>query len=169
MERNEAEKKYGFSIYQGPAVPGKDLRIVEIKGVDVECCGGTHLDNTKEVKKIKILKSTKVSDSVVRLEFAAGKAASQELEKESRLLKEIASFLKVDKKAVPSRAEEVFSLWKKIIKKKKDVPIKFCSNRKEDLSDKEVLEKTSLILKTQPEFVLNTLRRFMRELKEKES
>ena len=78
MPRNIAEKKFGFAIYQGPAVPGKLLRIVNIKNTDVECCGGTHLDNTSEAMKIKILKATKISDSIIRLEFVAGKRALEE-------------------------------------------------------------------------------------------
>jgi alanine--tRNA ligase len=35
MTRNEAEAKYGFTIYQGGVVPGKNLRIVDIPGIDV--------------------------------------------------------------------------------------------------------------------------------------
>ncbi|MBI4145990.1 alanine--tRNA ligase [Candidatus Woesearchaeota archaeon] len=36
LPRADAEKKYGMAIYQGGAVPGKELRIVNIPGVDVE-------------------------------------------------------------------------------------------------------------------------------------
>ena len=61
--RTEAEKRFGMSIYQGGAVPGKKLRIVQIKGLDTQACGGTHLNSTFEAGKIKILKSTKISDS----------------------------------------------------------------------------------------------------------
>jgi len=75
MPRNIAENKYGFSIYQGGYVPGKQLRIVEIKGLDVEACGGTHLNNTKDAIKIKMIKTSKIHDGIIRLEFMAGKAA----------------------------------------------------------------------------------------------
>jgi len=80
MSRTEAEKRYGMKIYQGGAVAGKTLRIVEIPGVDVECCGGTHLNNTKEVGEIKIIKAMKISDGIVRIEFKAGKAIESEEE-----------------------------------------------------------------------------------------
>ncbi len=169
MPRNKAEKRYGFSIYQGGVPIGKDLRIVDIKNLDVECCGGTHLDNTKEVGKIKILKSSKISDSVIRIEFVAGRAALKEISKESVLLKDVASLLKVSKNQVPGRAEEIFLLWKKVVKKKKDMVIEFKSTKKEKGSDMELLEKTATVLKTQPEFVINTLRRFLKELKEKKN
>lgn len=75
MERREAEKRFGMRIYQGGAVPGKRLRIVNIPGVDVEACGGTHLNNTNEIGLVKILKASKVQDGVIRIDFTAGKAA----------------------------------------------------------------------------------------------
>ncbi|HID49512.1 MAG TPA: hypothetical protein EYP40_07875, partial [Chromatiales bacterium] len=54
MPRQEAEKKSGYRIYQGGAVPGREIRIVNIKGWDVEACGGTHCTRTGEVGIIKI-------------------------------------------------------------------------------------------------------------------
>ena len=165
MSRTEAEKTYGMSIYQGGVPIGKELRIVDIAGVDVECCGGSHLDNTFEVGLIKILRSSKISDSIVRLEFVAGKAASREIDKEKILLADAASILKVDKKMVPGRAKEVFTLWKANVKKGKKLPVAFKSEDKDTLRDKDLLEKTALILKTQPEHVPQTLRRFLKELK----
>ena len=72
---HEAEKKYGMRIYQGGAVPGKKIRIVDIEGEDVEACGGTHLNRTAEVGRIRIIKSSKIQDGIVRLTFTAGKAS----------------------------------------------------------------------------------------------
>ncbi len=87
MPRGQAEKKFGVGIYQGGVAPGKMLRIVEISGVDVEACGGTHLNNTKEADLIHIINSNKVADDVVRVEFVAGKAA-HEWEKEMKVRSE---------------------------------------------------------------------------------
>ncbi|MFH1511589.1 MAG: alanine--tRNA ligase, partial [Candidatus Woesearchaeota archaeon] len=46
FSRNDAEQKYGMTIYQGGAVPGKNIRIIDIEGTDVEACAGTHLNDT---------------------------------------------------------------------------------------------------------------------------
>ena len=72
MERNVAEKRYGFRLYQGGAVPGKDIRVIRIGDFDVEACGGIHCKNTLEVGAIKILRTKRIQDGVVRLEFVSG-------------------------------------------------------------------------------------------------
>jgi len=94
MNRTEAEKKFGMRIYQGGAVPGKTLRIVEIADVEVEACGGTHLKNTFEAEEIKIIGAFKIADDVVRVEYKAGGAAKAEEEKMGSLAEEIKKLVK---------------------------------------------------------------------------
>jgi len=94
IPRNEAEKRFGMRIYQGGAVPGKLLRIVNIPGFDVEACGGTHLNNTKEVGKIKILKTTKIQDGIDRIEFTAGEEAERVTDAETVKFQEMIKYLK---------------------------------------------------------------------------
>ncbi|OYT31980.1 alanine--tRNA ligase [Candidatus Woesearchaeota archaeon ex4484_78] len=169
MNREEAERKYGMTIYQGGAVPGKKLRIVEIENIDVEACGGTHLKNTLETGKIKIIKTTKIQDGVVRLVFTAGKATEAAEEKQNKLLEEIAKVLKVEIKEIPARAQELFEKWKQAVKKKKKMSkkeLELTAKKKLESSNEEILEKTAEILKTQPEYILNTIKRFMKELEE---
>lgn len=163
MDRTEAEQKYGFTIYQGGVPPGKKLRIVNIIGYDIEACGGTHLDNTTEAGQIKILKSSKIQDGIVRIEFVAGNAALLELGRESKMLNEASSLLKCDKTQVPGRCSELFSQWK-LKKKGRFEKFELKSSEKENLTDKELLERASMILKTQPEHVVNTVKRFLKDL-----
>ena len=159
--RNEAEKKFGMSIYQGGAVPGKLLRIVEINGVDVEACGGTHLDNTKEVGKIKILKSTKIQDGVVRIIFTAGKAALEETHGEDEIVEKLKALLKCEKEEIPGRCLELFELWKNVVKKGKQVDKRLVSKSK---FTGDVIVEASKVLKTQSEHLVKTVERFMKEL-----
>jgi len=72
LDRNTAEKTYGFRLYQGGVPPGNSLRVLDIPGIDVEACGGTHLNNIGEIEKIRILKSERIQDGVNRIVFAAG-------------------------------------------------------------------------------------------------
>lgn len=94
IPRNEAEKRFGMRIYQGGAVPGKLLRIINIKGIDVEACGGTHVNNTKEIGKIKIVKTTKIQDGIDRIEFTTGEEAGKISEMEADIFEEVISGLK---------------------------------------------------------------------------
>jgi len=76
-DRGTAEQKFGFKIYQGGVVPVKSVRIVSIEDWDVEACGGTHVKKTKDVDLIKITRTKRIQDGVVRLEFVAGDTAKE--------------------------------------------------------------------------------------------
>ena len=82
FDRGEAEQKYGFRIYQGGIVPVKSVRIVSIQDKDVEACGGTHVKTTGEIKLIKITKTKRIQDGVIRLEFVSGNGAVEFIEKQ---------------------------------------------------------------------------------------
>lgn len=81
-ERGQAEQTFGFRIYQGGVVPVKSVRIVRIEDFDVEACGGTHVKRTGDLGLIKITKSERIQDGVVRLEFVSGQAAVQYVQKQ---------------------------------------------------------------------------------------
>ena len=72
FDRGTAEQTYGFRIYQGGVVPVKSVRIVSIEDKDVEACGGTHVKKTGDIELIKITKTKRIQDGVVRLEFVSG-------------------------------------------------------------------------------------------------
>ena len=76
-DRGTAEQKYGFRIYQGGVVPVKSVRIVSIEDKDVEACGGTHVKTTGDIELIKITKTKRIQDGVVRIEFVSGPTAFQ--------------------------------------------------------------------------------------------
>lgn len=121
MSRVEAEKKYGMGIYHGGAVPGKDLRIVKINGIDIEACGGTHLDRTSEIDEIIILGSERIQDGIVRVTIVAGEKAKKYKKKMSRLVDEIQEILEVDKEKVVEETKKVLKKWKKLRKKLKKI------------------------------------------------
>jgi alanyl-tRNA synthetase len=116
MSRADAEHEYGMDIYQGGAVPGTKIRIVKIPGVDVEACGGTHLNNTSEAGHINIIKSQKIQDGVVRLTFTAGKASKKIAEKNKEIIEDLKSFLNVESNQIVERVKELFEKWKNINK-----------------------------------------------------
>ncbi len=99
--RTEAERRFGFTLYQGGAVPGKELRIVEIEGFDVEACGGTHCTHTSEVGAIQLVDVERIQDGIVRLSFASGERALELREEHEATLKEAARRLGVPPEKLP--------------------------------------------------------------------
>lgn len=92
-DRGDAEQKYSFRIYQGGVVPSSNVRIVNIDNWDIEACGGTHVRRTGEIGLIKIVKSERIQDGVVRLEFVAGEAAVNYMQNQESQLSTIAQAL----------------------------------------------------------------------------
>jgi alanyl-tRNA synthetase len=94
MERNDAEKEFGFRLYQGGVPPGNLIRVLNIPGVDVEACGGMHLNNTREIEKILIIKTERIQDGVNRITFAAGKMVDKYQEEENKLFTKLSDTLR---------------------------------------------------------------------------
>ena len=84
FDRGTAEQKYGFRIYQGGVVPVKSVRIVSIHDKDIEACGGTHVKNTGEIQLIKITKTKRIQDGVVRIEYVSGPTAFEYVKKQEQ-------------------------------------------------------------------------------------
>ncbi len=113
FERGDAEQKYGFRIYQGGVVPVKLVRIVNVEGFDVEACGGTHVKKTGEIGLIKITKSERIQDGVVRLEFVSGDAALKYTQNQDKKISQIV-------KALGSSKEKLVESFEHVIKDSDD-------------------------------------------------
>ena len=112
LSRDDAEKEYGFTLYQGGVVPGSQIRVVKIPGIDVQACAGTHLDRTGEVGPIKINKTERVQDGVERIDFSAGLAAIDSIQADKEILRESAGIFSVTNEQLPKTCDRFFSEWK---------------------------------------------------------
>lgn len=124
--RAEAERRFGFTLYQGGAVPGRDLRIVEVEGFDVEACGGTHCTHTSEVGAIEILGVERIQDGVVRLSYASGERALEIREEHEEILREAARRLGVPVTGLPEGIDRLLGEIEESRKRARD-------RRQEDL------------------------------------
>ncbi|MBS3816187.1 MAG: alanine--tRNA ligase [Candidatus Thermoplasmatota archaeon] len=115
LTRDEAEKRFGFELYQG-GVPQSDvIRVVHISDVqdyDAQACGGTHVERTSEVGAIKILNTQRIQDGVERLTYSAGLATVEKVQHQEDLLLDTASKFSVDTEKLPDTAERFFNEWK---------------------------------------------------------
>ncbi len=119
LPRTEAEKKYGMNIYQGGAVPGKELRIISV-GKDHQACGGTHVDRTSEIGFLKILSSSRISDGVVRMEISVENNAVSEMQSDEKEIKKVLDMWNISKTELYSTSERFFREWKNFQKEIKE-------------------------------------------------
>ena len=184
--RGEAERRYGFGIYQGGGSPGSMVRIVKVGAHDIEACGGTHVSNTKDIGVLRILGTTKIQDGVIRFNYVVGSKAARAEEEKGAAAEEVLVLLgaKTPSEA-PGLAEALFKDWKVLRKlyglrnafvhtgktemllqlREQYVAFKPASIKQSSkkLTPEDVLKELSQSLKTQEEFVLNALKRFKEE------
>jgi len=112
LDRNEAEKKYGFVLYQGGAIPMKTLRVVKVFENDIEACGGIHMLSTGGIGLIKIIESQKIQDGVVRLKFVVNDYALKQVHNDELVLEELKKLYSVDNNSLVRTSEKFFNEWK---------------------------------------------------------
>ena len=112
LNRKDADKKFGFDLYQGGAPKGSDIRILRISDHDIQACGGTHHDEPNRIGSIRIIRSTAVQDGVERLHIVAGQAAIDYSRDQEQCLRETADTFGVATQDLPKTAERFFSEWK---------------------------------------------------------
>ena len=107
MLRNEAEANYGFRLYQGGAVPGRDIRVVKTGDWDVEACGGTHLKRTGEVGFVKIVYTERIQDGVERIGYSVGLRALEAVQNQEQILRRVSESLNAPIEKLDSTAEKL--------------------------------------------------------------
>jgi alanyl-tRNA synthetase len=133
MPRNEAENQYGFRLYQGGAVPGKEIRVVSTGDWDVEACAGTHLKNTGEIGFIKIVHTERVQDGVERLTYSVGLPALEAVQRNERILWKVSE-------SVNAPLEKLDKTAERLVKELKE------ANTEKRKLIKELAERESLTL-----------------------
>jgi alanyl-tRNA synthetase len=111
VDRNDAQARHGFDLFQGGIPPGERIRLVHV-GEDVQACAGTHVGRTGDVGLVKVLTTERVQDGVERIGFAAGDAAVEATQRTEDALYAAADTFDVDPTEVPDTADRFFSEWK---------------------------------------------------------
>jgi alanyl-tRNA synthetase len=107
MPRNDAESQYGFRLYQGGAVPGKEIRVVKTGDWDIEACAGTHLKSTGEIGFIKIIRTERVQDGVERLAYSIGLSGLKAVQEKEQLLWKLSETLNAPLEKLDKTAERL--------------------------------------------------------------
>lgn len=103
VDWNRAIEKYGFTVFQGGVPLSSKLRLVEIEGVDVEGCGGTHLSNIYQLGLIKVVSVESIQEGIQRITFVAGDAALEYVQSMYSSLKDLQSTVGSDQEQLVDR------------------------------------------------------------------
>ena len=112
LDRKDADRKFGFDLYQGGAPKGSDIRILRISDHDIQACGGTHHDEPGRIGQIRIVRSNAVQDGVERLHIVAGQAAMVHARGQEEILRNTSDIFQVPVDELPTTANRFFGEWK---------------------------------------------------------
>jgi alanyl-tRNA synthetase len=119
LPREEAEAKYGFRLYQGGAVPGKEIRVVKVGDWEVEACAGTHVKNTGEIGFLKILHTERVQDGIERIVYSTGRYAVEASQEKEKLLQKLSETLEAPIEKLLPTTKRLLKEWKNTRKENK--------------------------------------------------
>lgn len=95
-------------------------RIVEIKDVDLNPCGGTHVENTSEIQIVAV---RKLENN--KLKFISGHDAEAYLTKQTKLIYKISNLIKTSPKSIFKELERIYTnnidMKKELLKNKHDI------------------------------------------------
>jgi alanyl-tRNA synthetase len=82
---------------------GDEVRVIDVPGVSMELCGGTHVSNTAEIGLFKIISEAGISSGVRRIEAVAGGAVLEYLNVRDKVVKDLSDRFKVKPEEIPDR------------------------------------------------------------------
>ena len=82
---------------------GEEVRVIDVPGVSMELCGGTHVQQTAQIGAFKVLSESGIASGVRRVEAVAGPAAVDHLDSLDSIVKAIGKQLKAKNEDLPAR------------------------------------------------------------------
>lgn len=82
---------------------GAEVRVIDVPGVSMELCGGTHVNNTAEIGLFKIVAETGIASGVRRIEAVAGPAVLEYLNVRDRVVRDLSDRFKVKPEEICDR------------------------------------------------------------------
>lgn len=82
---------------------GSEVRVMDVPGVSMELCGGTHVNNTAEIGLFKIIAETGVASGIRRIEAVAGPAVLEYLNLREQVVRDLSDRFKVKPEEIPDR------------------------------------------------------------------
>ncbi len=95
-----------------------EVRVVDVPGVSMELCGGTHVQSTSELGCFKIISEEGISAGVRRIEALSGQSAFEYFSSRNSLVNQLSDLLKVNPNKLLDRAKYLQS---ELVNKNKEI------------------------------------------------
>jgi alanyl-tRNA synthetase len=82
---------------------GSEVRVLDLPGVSMELCGGTHVNNTAEIGLFKIVAETGIAAGIRRIEAVAGPAILEYLNVRDAVVRDLSDRFKIKPEEIPDR------------------------------------------------------------------
>ncbi len=116
MSKSEALEKGAVAMFGEKY--DDEVRVVNVPGVSMELCGGTHVKNTSELGSFKIISEEGISAGVRRIEALSGQSALDYFSDRNALVNQLSDLLKAN----PNQLfERVNNLQAEVINKNKEI------------------------------------------------
>jgi len=116
MSKSEALEKGAVAMFGEKY--DDEVRVVNVPGVSMELCGGTHVKTTSELGSIKIISEEGISAGVRRIEALSGQSALDYFSDRNALVNQLSDLLKANPN---QHFERVNNLQAELINKNKEI------------------------------------------------
>ncbi|KGF89385.1 MULTISPECIES: alanine--tRNA ligase [Prochlorococcus] len=116
MPKSEALEKGALAMFGEKY--GDEVRVVDVPGVSMELCGGTHVKTTSELGCFKIISEEGISAGVRRIEALSGQSAFDYFSERNSLVNQLSDLLKANPIQLFDR---VNNLQLELIRKNKEI------------------------------------------------
>lgn len=145
------------------------VRIVEVPGVSIELCGGTHVNNVGKIGLFKIVNESSIASGIRRVEAITGKAAEELLWGEYQELQQVRQLLKTSgEESLAGRVQELLEERKALEKEVQEMRLSLLLDQALNrLEQAETVNGCRIFVMQQEDAGADTLRSLGQFLREK--
>ena len=145
------------------------VRIVEVPGVSIELCGGTHVNNVGKIGLFKIVNESSIASGIRRVEAITGKAAEELLWGEYQELQQVRQLLKTGgEESLAGRVQELLEERKVLEKEVQEMRLSLLLDQALNrLEQAETVNGCRIFVMQQEDAGADTLRSLGQFLREK--